>query len=306
MLFFVISGFCIQATSRKYDFSRLDDLAHYGLRRAARIIPLYLIAIIFTFAVGAAMGQTADKSFSFYTLAGNLLFLQTPDGTRGNWFVPFGGNAPLWSLSFEVFYYVIFPATVLLERRLPGSAGPRRSLHGLCLTFALCCISLLLYQILPNPIALFTALYVVWRIGVSIDDVRAKQVHRGELLVVLMALAFLIGMGILLRDSATLQLMLSGTILGIVWLVLYGNELSWVMRLRPINATIEFLAWIGAASYSLYLLHYPILQLTKYLLADTTMAIVASVGASLAAAVVAERLAGWIKRQLLVVRMKSA
>jgi peptidoglycan/LPS O-acetylase OafA/YrhL len=303
MLFFVISGFCIQATSRKYVFSHRNDLAHYGLRRAARIFPPYLIAIAFTFAVGFVTGHMAENSFSFRTLVGNLLFLQSPDGARGTWFVPFGDNAPLWSLSFEVFYYVIFPATILLEAWLPGDSDFRRSLTGLSLTFVFCCLGLLLYQVIPNPILLFVPLYFVWRIGVSIEDMRVKQVRRGELVGTLLSLAFLMAVAIFARDSATLRLMLFGTSLAILWLIMQGRELSWLFRLSPIDILVGLLAWVGTISYSLYLLHYPILQLTKFLLTDSTTAMVVGIGTSVVAAAVVEPTTTWIKRQLLTARM---
>jgi len=306
MLFFVISGFCIQATSRRYDFFRRNDLAHYGLRRAARILPPYLIAIAFTFAIGMVMGRTADKSFSFETLAGNLAFVQTSDGMRGTWFVPFGNNAPLWSLSFEVFYYVIFPAAILLELRLLGGFGLRRSLAGLALTFAGCCASLLCYELLPNPIMLFATLYFVWRIGVSIEDVQSKLASPAELAGMLLLLAILIATVIWLRGSATLELMLSGAIIGMLWLLLRRQELAWLLNSPPVGALVGVLARIGLISYSLYLLHYPILQLTKYLMSDTWIALLVAVAAALIAATATERAGAWMQRRVLAGSAKLA
>jgi peptidoglycan/LPS O-acetylase OafA/YrhL len=89
MLFFIISGFCIRATSVTYDFGKLGSLLDYGRRRVARIVPLYLIALCFTFGAGVAVGQTSDESYSLGTLAGNMMFLQAPASVRGVWFIPF-------------------------------------------------------------------------------------------------------------------------------------------------------------------------------------------------------------------------
>jgi peptidoglycan/LPS O-acetylase OafA/YrhL len=306
MLFFVISGFCIRATSRRYDFQRRDDLVQYAWRRVFRIVPLYLIAIALTFGVGAALGTTSDQAFSVETLLGNLAFLQTAAETRGNWFVPYGNNAPLWSLSYEAFYYVIFPFAFLLEAKLPARVGTNRSLAGLSATFMVSCLALLLYQAIPNPIFSFLTLYGVWRLGVSMDDMRQKEAPRIGLVFVLLVLVVLLTVADLLRESATLQVMASGAVLGLLWIVIQSDAVSWVLRIKPIAMLIDCLAWIGGFSYALYLLHYPLIELVKNVLTDDTAGIVIAILASLAVAFAAEWLANWIKQQLLYVAVKPA
>ncbi len=63
--------------------------------------------------------QDLSHSLSWTALAGNLLFLQ-------HLFVPpLGSNGPLWSLAFEFWYYLWFPALWLsLVRRRPSLALP--------------------------------------------------------------------------------------------------------------------------------------------------------------------------------------
>ena len=153
---------------------------------------------------------------------------------------------------------------------------------------------------------IFATLYFVWRIGVSIEDVRSKQASPAELAGVLLVLAILIATVILLRGSATLELMLSGAIIGILWLALQRQELSWLLQSPPVDALVGFLARVGLISYSLYLLHYPILQLTKFLMSDSTIAVLVGVAAALTAAAITERAGAWIQRQLLASRTKLA
>ena len=147
LLFFIISGFCIRATSWKYNFWQRADVIHYACRRAARIIPLYLIALGYTYGVGVAIGQASGNSYSLMTLAGNILFLQTPADSRGVWFVPFGDNGPLWSISFEVFYYLMFPIFILWETRIAVRFGSRTSLVALIMSFASSAMALTIYHV---------------------------------------------------------------------------------------------------------------------------------------------------------------
>lgn len=78
LLFFIISGFCIRGTTRRYNFYIWSDVAEYGLKRSARILPPYLIALAYTSIVGAMTGRTSSSSYSITTFVGNLFFFAVP------------------------------------------------------------------------------------------------------------------------------------------------------------------------------------------------------------------------------------
>jgi peptidoglycan/LPS O-acetylase OafA/YrhL len=300
MLFFIISGFCIRATSRKYNFSQYTDLVHYGRKRMTRIVPPYLIALSFTYAAGVAMGQSLQNSYSLVTLVGNVMFLQTPASTRGVWFVPFGGDDPLWSISFEVFYYAVFPAAILLETRIVNRFQTYGPIAALIMSFALSSMALVLYNTLPNPILLFMSLYCIWRIGVCAEDLLREHGPYGHALVAMAGLALLTWALVLIRESSTGRVILSGALLGIGWLILQSRPaLARLAKIGPVRWIIRFLAALGMISYGLYLVHYPTLKLTIFLTADSVTGLVIGVFASLTFAALAEGTGFVLRRQML-------
>jgi len=110
LFFFVLSGFAIALATQKLDLTQNQDTNVYLYRRFRRILPLYWIAIGFTCLIGMLNGNYwSNDSYSVVNLIGNLLFLQTSDKIGAYWFSPYGLNGPLWSLSYELFFYLFFP-----------------------------------------------------------------------------------------------------------------------------------------------------------------------------------------------------
>ena len=117
-LFFVMSGFIIALNYRR-EF-RADGMRAYGrflLLRLARIYPLHLFMLsLFVAYVGAAsLVHHADEFERLDYLAASVFLVQA-------WlpWVPLGWNVPAWSISTEMFAYLIFPAMAWLAERAPG------------------------------------------------------------------------------------------------------------------------------------------------------------------------------------------
>lgn len=109
LLFFVLSGYVIGLTNTtSFSGSRLAD---YGFRRLVRIAPLYLIAVL--------LGVLAVPTDTWSTIAGHFFFLQNslPYGSLS--VPPLAGNTNLWSLNYEVLYYLLFPLVWLRPRLWP-------------------------------------------------------------------------------------------------------------------------------------------------------------------------------------------
>ena len=116
-LFFVISGFAIAS---QY-LGRVGDMRSTGRflwRRLARIYPLHLATLVFYLAVAAAihgnLANTANSArYPLSDLPAQLLLLHALIGDRLTF------NFPSWSLSAEMFCYVIFPllAMIVAHRR---------------------------------------------------------------------------------------------------------------------------------------------------------------------------------------------
>jgi peptidoglycan/LPS O-acetylase OafA/YrhL len=114
-LFFVVSGFVI---ARQY-FDRVDDAASIGRflwRRVARIYPLHLATLAFYVALAGALHFGAARTdnparYPLSDLPAQFLLLHAFIGERLTF------NFPSWSLSAEMFCYLLFPLVALMAQR---------------------------------------------------------------------------------------------------------------------------------------------------------------------------------------------
>jgi exopolysaccharide production protein ExoZ len=112
-LFFVISGFIMVYSSEPL-YGKAASPATFIKRRLIRIVPLYWIAT--SYQLYAMLQVSRDLSFNNLTwtnVLGSYLFLPL--------LRPNGDTDPVlgvgWTLSYEMFFYVIFAVAVLLPRR---------------------------------------------------------------------------------------------------------------------------------------------------------------------------------------------
>lgn len=116
-MFFVLSGFLLaQPFWRALDAGdSVPSLRVYALRRAARIVPGFWLALTVTFIVSVTVfGATLDGWLWLRYLAGLLLV------SDWHWttLFPVEVNGPLWSIGFEVSSYVMLPVGFLAFFRL--------------------------------------------------------------------------------------------------------------------------------------------------------------------------------------------
>lgn len=254
MVFFVISGFWIirSVVSAGAAFS----WANYLTARLSRLwvvaIPAIIIGGLTDFAglslIGGAIydGTQGVNSVTYdvgsrltaQNLGGTLLFLQTIVVP------PFGSNGPLWSLAYEFWYYIWFPALwlALVHRRFS------------------------LWLIVPIGMAiLFPALnnlFLVWCLGGIVhwlvsQDIFGNNIRRLGVWPVLGA-ALLFLLAIVARhavDLGTVGLFAVGATFGLLLWTLVSGAFRAPGFLRPV-------ATFGAmGSYSLYVTHFPLLLL---------------------------------------------
>jgi peptidoglycan/LPS O-acetylase OafA/YrhL len=292
MLFFVVSGFCIRASSDRLDFTKHNDRADYARRRLARILPLYWFSLLFSGVILVIEGQKADSSLTLLTLFGNLAFLQTPATARGTWFVPFALNGPLWSLSFEAFFYLIFPFTTLFERRSGvDSLGAR-----LTLAFGLSAVGFVVYNLSPNPLVLFVTYFCVWRIGASAFESLKNSEESRSVLIIAVIIAVSLYVFVILNPSATLKTVTAGTIIGALWLATQSISQARNLTLgAPAASVVSLLARLGSISYALYLLHYPIVRIASEAVGDNVVGLSIAIFAAIVIAAATEAAAMRIK-----------
>jgi len=112
-LFFMLSGFVL-AWSDRTDGERAGPLRaalHFWYRRAARIWPLHLVAVLAAIVVGATL-MPSIRTTSPAALVANVLLVNA-------WHAPWwqAGNPVSWSLACEAFFYLTFPFLIRLLRR---------------------------------------------------------------------------------------------------------------------------------------------------------------------------------------------
>lgn len=157
VVFFLLSGVVIRLSQDRRPRTRSGFL----LSRAVRILPLYWVAVALTLAVSAA----ADSSPPADTVVGNLMFLQTLPG----YIVPvLGFNQPLWSLSYEAFFYLAFALSV------------GRYQAAVLAAWAIVALAAVGYMIGGEPsgivghFATMTAYSSIWLLGYALPGVPAR------------------------------------------------------------------------------------------------------------------------------------
>lgn len=118
-LFFVLSGFVLAWSCGGM------AAGTFWRRRAARIVPIYLLAAVIGLLLPGGWGPP-----DWVTWVTSLTLVQA-------WFpqlaIAFGGNGVAWSLSVEAFFYLLFPlAWIVLSRLQPRS---RRTVGFGCAAF---------------------------------------------------------------------------------------------------------------------------------------------------------------------------
>lgn len=105
-IFFVLSGFLLSYPfwKRYLDGSDFPSMKQYVVRRAARIIPGYYIALIAAFIAIKALNMPSEHT--------GIRFLAGFTFTAGFHYITFfpaEPNGALWSIGFEVFSYILMP-----------------------------------------------------------------------------------------------------------------------------------------------------------------------------------------------------
>ena len=112
-LFFVISGFIIHFTSKNY-LNNPSKLKEYLSKRFVRVYPIYWIVTTLLFTLGWLVTNVLHKNvFSIGYPHTIIAYLQT----YSLFPLHFAINPVTWTLSYEIFFYVIF-AMLIISKRL--------------------------------------------------------------------------------------------------------------------------------------------------------------------------------------------
>ena len=267
IVFFVLSGHFIGASVFDSMDARRWSWRIYLVNRLTRL-QLVLLPALLLGAVWDQLGMRLPQAASFYygelykyylpsvaqrstapVFFGNLLFLQSVVSPV------FGSNGPLWSLSFEFWYYVLFPALMLAAASWIG--GRYRALHVGC--------ALLLLWFVGPVISLY---FLIWLAGAGVGRLRRISWFQApRRLIFAIATGGLIFASVLAANrlkpawSETTADFLTASCFA-VWLfmLVHGTREDASPGYSKIAKTLS------GFSYTLYLLHFPALVLLRGLL----------------------------------------
>ena len=274
LLFFLISGFCIhyaRATAASQGIAHAFAPRRFALRRLRRLYPVLLLALVLTVAcdtLGATLSPTlyagtgapayltaqlGGGSLSLATLVGNMLF-------QGGLSSPvFGSNVPLWSLAYEFWFYALYPVLLLLSRRF-GSARTLAIVAAVSVLAAL--PSRFPIPVVPWWTTDVLAHWVTWVAGAAIAEMYARRERLAGRRWALWSGGLAIGAAMLANPGP------QGNITNLGWGLALAGLLAGTMLGSPsttigrvLESMARRLAPLGAISYSLYALHFPLLVL---------------------------------------------
>jgi peptidoglycan/LPS O-acetylase OafA/YrhL len=265
IIFFVLSGLFISRSVLIAVFETKWSWKSYLINRFSRLFVVLIPALILTFILDSFaanfLGYISYDSFfsNLKEFIGNLLFFQ------GVFVGFYGSNAPLWSLSYEFWYYMLFP--LLIGLFLNKQAKVYKFFY---LLFSLIIISTIGIQM--------NAYFLIWLIGPVILVLPRTNPLTKRFLPILALLLVMVAMivhplvmtGRLFIDKELKGLMdLFGVnlFIGLAFGFLVYTLLHSISdRIRNVD-----LRWLGkiskllaSFSFSLYLIHYPIINTVYY------------------------------------------
>jgi len=271
LAFFVLSGYFVGGSILRSPVFRWRP---YLLKRLVRLWAVLIPALAFAGVVGLAVVRLhpdvpADAfkiqgswpgpyDFSLLTLACNLAFLQKIVSPV------FANDGPLWSLSYEFWYYLLFPALLLAWR------SGRLVLWAFVVALAAAGAASLSLDQIKESVEPFVAWFLVWMMGCGVyalERRRPQALKLGPwptlaLTAVLLACAMAPDQ---LLAAAHLWLPTKVQELGV------GLAFAGVVYLRVANPALALPEALGRAgaflskfSYSLYLTHFPLVILIAF------------------------------------------
>ncbi|PZE66878.1 acyltransferase [Curtobacterium sp. MCBD17_021] len=254
IVFFLLSGFVIFAN----EADRSARPGGYYLRRLRRIYPPILLAMALSTVLWAFGLIRVDPSL--WSAVGTMLSLQDiPTLKPGVVTAPYLGNDPLWSLSYEVFFYLVFPLVMVAWRR---NEQRTRALVPVVAVAAFAS-----YIFMPNHLSLVIAYFLLWWSGamaahvyLRTGTIRVGAVKSELLGLVSLTLVALAGVAVHGWNGAGLfpGLMVRHFAIALLLALVLVTPARTLLGKASLTAARPAAA-VASVSYGLYVLHYPLL-----------------------------------------------
>ncbi len=266
-IFFVISGFLITSIIHNQVKQQNFLLLDFYERRLRRIIPILYLILILSIPLTLINFIEVDSRnffeslFAVVTFSSNFLFWLE----EGEYFTRENSLKPLlhtWSLSIEMQFYIIFPVIILILEKIKK--------FKIIIIALICFISFLTanWFALTNPDAAFYfSLSRGWEILLgslcALLKMRFKKIKFNQSEYVCYISLIVILLSVFFFNERTLHPSFFSLfpVLATCFLILYSEEsksFKKILEFGPLTAT-------GLISYSLYILHFPMIAFIGYL-----------------------------------------
>ncbi|PKG80621.1 acyltransferase [Colwellia sp. 75C3] len=274
MLFFLLSGFLMSYLYLSQEFNKIN-VKRYLLARAARVAPLFFVVVLSSYILSLAGNDTLYSIPDVNTLIGHLLFLY--------------GESVLWSIPPEIQFYFVFIIFWSFSKSRPGY-----------IYFSIIAVMILLFfmnfpringDLSGIPYNLFNTLrslpyfFIGVIFGMHFKSIKIPSYLRKHwfILVLLLIPAMYPELTSITSDakhrmwlSYEVLLVMSSVFFCIVFLVPDNNVLL----------ANRFGDFLGKISYSLYLLHMPIIIFVNKLNLSVELKLILSFGLTVSIAFV--------------------
>ena len=268
-IFFVISGYVItRSILKKYKEKKFKFLNFY-FNRIKRIFPVLLVVLLTTFLLALFVLLTADLKRFLESLITSLGFVSNfYFWITGGYFSTNDQLKPLlhlWSLSVEEQFYLFFPFFIFLAFKLSKKIN-----FYLFLTFTILfisfCLNLFFISKGHRDVIFFMFPARIWQFGLGVffaflPNLNIKNAWYDFFYLTLAILLIVFNFIYIIKYLPDATLMCMGVALILYKSINEKNYLSQIFQFRP-------LIFLGLISYSLYLWHWPIISLLKYIYID--------------------------------------
>ena len=255
LIFFLISGMSIHARLAVDPGKRFVRVGDYYWRRAKRLCP----ALFFSMILAAIIILWSGVRPTFITWKTAIATITFQENILG---LPFAGDWPYWSLAYEFYYYLLYPALIFVAVKV----GDRPA-------FFFFGIAGLVLGLIHSPWHAILALYPIWLTGALLMQMILQDRVVPRWLLALGVVVYAASFGYLLTTSAR-----DVSDHPYVWCLTGCSSAAavYVYLTSRFPASLEGLMArcskpLGVGSYALYLNHYPVLRTLKTIYAPKTL-----------------------------------
>jgi peptidoglycan/LPS O-acetylase OafA/YrhL len=257
ILFFLLSGFVIQ-----YSFSLSKDKS-FGLFFSKRFLRIYIpLTAVFILNYLLFISTYNNIPVSGWTLVGNLLMLQDvfkPNVICGC----FLGNLPLWSLSYEWWFYMLFYIVTIKAKK-----------HDSKIVYSAGVLAAISYLFYPNFVNRELMYFVIWWVGADMAKVYLANNHitfksMASQLAIVTLVVFILALNIKINSTPSATLGVSPFLelrhFAFALIAVLGAITWQKMKWIGFNQTVGLFTFIAPISFGIYISHWFLIANAHYL-----------------------------------------